>query len=385
MSKTVSQLKDEVAGLLTGTNLDNVTELDGAIERALRTFLQKASIPEASTSQILSLYDGVYDYTPPSNIFGGALRDVRPLGVSRTTLDYVYKKYIQDFDRTKAILPNGYQVTFETENGVNRMRIANTKAKARITLDTMTATTGWTASGSASSLVADETFFYQEPASLRFTLTGASQGILTKTLTTPLDLTTYQGVGVIFLALEIPSTNLTSVEIRLGSDSSNYYSLSVTQGFLGAWVAGDFLLTAFDLSQASTTGTPTITAMDYIRLAFTHGATMTNTRVGGLFISLPSPHKVIYETPAVFRNTSGTINSSIDANSDTILLNEAAYTILTYESAVEIGMQQGGKVSKGIMENFDFRLNNPDIGLYALYRANNPAQELSTTTNWYDD
>lgn len=395
--KTVATLRDGVAGLLTGTNLDNVTNLYGAFERALRTLLQKASIPEASTGENITLYDGVYDYTSPSSIFGGALRDIRPIGISRLPSDYVYKQPIELFDRTKALLPNGYAATFETVNGVNLMRIANTRATKRITLDGMNSATGWTAGGSASTPVADSSFFYQSPASLRFNLAGASSGTLTKTLTNSVDLTTYQGVGVVFLALELPdpATSLTSLELRIGSSATKYYSLSVTEGFLGAWVSGDFLLVAFDLADASVTATaPTITAMNYLRLSFTHGATMTNVRVGGIFISLPSPHKIFYESTAVFQLTGGgAISNSITNNNDIILLNDAAYNLYEHECAIACMIQMGGSLGTGVTATLNATLNgarakNGTIiayGLYDRYRADNPSEELRQIGNYYLD
>lgn len=394
MSRNISSLKDGVAGILTGTNLNNVQNIERAFERALSVFLQKASIPEASTSQLVTLYDGIYNYLAPSTMFGGALRDIRPLGLNRNIEDYVYRQPIAQFDRTKAFLPNGYAATFETENAVTFMRIANVKATPAINLDAMSATTGWTAAGSASGLVADSTFYYQSPASLRFLLTGASTGTLTKTLTTAIDLTSYRGVGVVFLALEIPATTLTSLTLKLGSSASAYYSLSVTQGFLGAWTAGDFLITAFDLAQASTTGSPTITAMNYIQLSFAHSATMTNVRVGGLSIALPSPHKVFYESTAIFQNaTSGVLSNFINSNTDIIVLNDSAYTIFEFECALAVALQQSGGKSSAQAAAIGVKLSGSrarngaviELGLYDLYRAANPSEELRQIGSWYDD
>lgn len=393
MSKTVADLKDGVAGLLTGTNVNNVTNIYRAFERALGLFLQKASIPESSTSQIFTIYDGVYNYLSPSYIFGGAIRDFRPIGATRFPDEFTYRQPIAVFDRTKACLPNGTQMTFETENGINYVRISSSTTKPRIILDPMTSTTGWVAAGGASSLVADSTFFYSGNASLRFNLAASPAGTLTKTLTTPIDLTSYQGVGVVFLALEIPSTSLTSVEFRIGSDASNYYKVTATQGFVGAWQAGDFSLTAFNLSAATTVGSPVITAMDYMQTIFTPSGAMNNVRVGSLWISLPCPHKMFFETTAVFQNsTSSVISNVIGADNDTILLNDSAYNIYEMECAITVGLQMGGSISTGLVGNLSSQLNGARarngsiiaLGLYDLYRSNNPSEELRVVDSYYD-
>ena len=219
--KTVSNLRDSVSGILTGINLNSVQNLNGAFERAARELCTLIYVPEASGKQAITLYDGVFDYATPTTIFGGSLVDFRPQGMSRTANDYVLKQPIAVFDRTKAYLQNGYQMTFEYVKGVGRVRIVSAKPTPRIELDSMTETTGWTAAGSASGLTKDTTVFWEEPAALRFTLTGSSAGTLTKTITSQ-DLTDYTGVGVVFLAIRTPSaSSLTSIEIRIGSDASN--------------------------------------------------------------------------------------------------------------------------------------------------------------------
>lgn len=387
MSRTVGNLKDSVSGLLQGATLDNITNLKGALERAARTVIQRVDVPEASGKQSIVLYDKVFDYPAPSTIFGGALVDIRPQGVSRNTWDYVYKKPVELFDRTKHTLPNGYMVTFESNNVTPIMRISQVKAKARAIIDQMNAITGWTASGSASTPVLDETVFYEDPASLRFTLTGSSTGILTKNLTNALSISSYEDVGVIFLALRVPSaTALTSIEVRLGSDASNYNNVTETEGFLGAWTANEWLLVAFDLSGASQTGTPNFSAIDYIQIRFTHTSTMTNVRVGGVFICLPSPHDILFQSAAIF-NVNGVLSNSITSDEDIINLNDAAYTLYEHESALTVAIQSGGKFGQGVVGMLDEILNGKsnDIGLYARYRADNPSEELRSVGSYYNE
>lgn len=386
--KTVSQHKDSVAGLLTGTVLDNVTNLDGALERAARITVQKIHAPEATGRQMVTLYDGVFTYEAPSSIFGGSLHDFRPQGNSRTPIDYTYKVPVNLFDREKKYLPNGYMLTFEWDNGTPLLRVSTPRAYPRAVLDPMTDDTGWTAAGSASGLVEDETVYYESPASLRFTLTGSSTGTLTKAIS-QVDLTKYEDVGVAFLAIRIPdgatATDLTNITIRLGSSDSVYDSVTATEGFLGAWTAGEWLLVALDFSTATSTGTPDWSAIDYVQIRLAHTATLTNFRVGGLWISLPTPHEMIYGTAAVFM-ASNTPSTTISSDNDSILFNDAALTIYEYLSAKEIALQMSGGVMTSQIQGFDAVLNGQgnEFGLLALYRADNPSGELRAVDNWYE-
>jgi hypothetical protein len=205
-------------------------------------------------------------------------------------------------------------------------------------------------------------------------------------------MTKYQNVAKVFLELNLPALNLTSIELRIGSDSANYYAVSATQGQLGAWTIGDFLDTPFDLSAASTVGAPDITKIKYVRLTFTTSATITNIRCGYLSACLPSQHKVMFSTAGIFKNA-GTMSNFITDDTDIILLNDAAYNMYELECAITIGLQEGGSMANGIISTLNGTLNGArsrtgqiiSLGLYDTYRAANPSQDLRTIGNYYND
>ena len=391
--KTVANLRDSVSGILTGLELNNVTNLNGALERTARELATRIYIPDTETHQSLTLYDGVTDYTAPTDIYGAGLIDLAPQGISRTILDYVIKQPQAVWDRTKAYLENGTHIAFSFIKGVGRIRIVSSRPTPKIELDPLTATTGWTAAGSASGLTKDSTVFWQSPAALRMLLTRNAVVTLTKTIPSQ-DFTNYTGVGVVFLAIRTPdATNLSSIAVRLGSSSSAYYSVSSTTGFLGAWTVNDWLLVALDLSTATTTGSPTATAITYAQIRVTHAATITNFYVGQLFISLPSPQDLIYQAASFFQTSGSNPSQTITNTGDSVLLNDAAYVIYEYECASTIAQQQGGTLSSGIIAEIDSKLNGKrarngmivQLGLYDIYRGENPKQELRSISNYLDD
>lgn len=397
MFTTVAEYKDSLTGMLTGTNLNDVTNLNGALERAARITLQQAKIPEAVDRTSFMLYDGVTDYPGDLDMFGTSIIDMRPQGVARVPTDYTYKDTMQNFDRNKGFTTNGHTVAFEYDRGEPIMRVTSPYSSPRIIIDPMNATTGWVAGGSATNLTTDSTVFYQAPAALRFNLAAAgSQGYIEKTLTNGFDLTAYKGVGVGFLAVDLPSaTDITSVGFHLGSDNANYFDVSNTQGFLGAWVAGTYLLVALDLALATQVGSPALTQMDYVRVYVNYdGGAQTNVRLGGLWISLPSPTEVIYQTAGIFKNSvTGLLSRRISSDNDYIILNDAAYTLYEHEGALAVLGQNGGSTGSGLAASISQKLYGArtrtgsviQLGLYDLYREENPAQELKTVDNWYTD
>lgn len=387
---TISQLKDGVSAILGGTTINNVSDISRALERAAATVLQRADIPEASGQTNYMFYNGVFDYPAPATIFGGALIDVQPQGVTRNPSDYVYKQPIELFDRTKCLLPNGVAVTFEHYLGQGIMRVAQVRAPLKVELDPMNATAGWTAAGTASGLTVDSTVYYQQPASLRLTV-AAGVGTLTKTINS-VNIANYQGVGVAFLAIYVPDvTDLTSITLKLGSSAVAYTAVTQTAGFLGAWVANDWLLIAFDLATGVNTGVPNFSAIDYVQVSITATNTLTNFRVGGLWISLPTPYTVLYQSDAIFL-VDGVLSQTITGDEDQIILNDAAYTLYEYESALAIAIQQGTPNMEQIIGNINSVLNGArarnggiiTLGLYDQYRAANPSEQIRQIGSYYD-
>lgn len=389
----VAQLKDKIAGLLTGIrDIEKVPDINGAIERASRVMSQKISIPEAGGRQSYLLYNGVFDNVAPETIFGGAIVDLRPQGVSRTSFDEVYRQQIKTFDMTKCRLPNGVEVTFEWRNGIPVMRVAQTRATPLAILDPMNATTGWTAGGHATGLALDSQVYYEQPAALRFNASTIGDSYLEKTLSNTVDLSSYAGIGMVFLAIYTPdAADLSSLTIRLGSNNANYIQVTVSEGFVGDFWADEYQLVGFDLSTATTVGTPDFTKIDYIRTTATVGAIINNIRFGKIFAALGSPYELLFKTAAIFL-ADGVTASTITDNNDQIILNDAAFTILEHEAAIAAYMNSGGSTSAQQVVALQGALNGArarngqviQLGLYDLYRAENPSETLVILGNFYE-
>lgn len=386
--KIVSQYKDSISAILSGVNLSRIPNINGAIERATRTLVQKAYIPEASGTQNITLYSGVIDYPCDQRIFGTAINDIKPQGVTRSVNDYVYRKQAQDFDRTKGYNFNGTMATFEYDNGTPIIRIISQIPTQNVTLDTMSDPTGWVLGGAGNNLFKDSTVYYKSPASLRFNgTTGVAT--LAKTINA-INLSSYQGVGVAFLAIELPpnslSTDLSSISIRIGSSATSYSEVTQTSGFLGSWTVGNFLLIAFDMANATNVLTPNWSVISYIQVRTNFGANVNNFRVGGLWISLPSQAQILYQSAAIFK-VQNNLSTTITNDNDQIILNDSAYTLLEYEGALSVLQQTGAGMSDSAALKIEQMLNgngSTNLGLYALYRGANPSEELQVIGSYYE-
>lgn len=388
--KTVSQYKDGVSAILSGLNLNSVSDLNGTLERAARTLVQKADIPEASGVQNITLYSGVFDYECNENIFGTAINDVRPQGVSRAPWDSTTKVFGQQFDRYKRYNQRQTVTTFEYQNGTPIIRINTPLPNQNATIDPMTSVGNWVVAGTASGLTQDMAVYYQSPASLRYSVTVGA-GTLTETLSSSVDLSSYEDVGVAFLAnyIQSGSSNLTSITLKIGSDSTNYNSVTATVPFIGTFTDNLWQLVAFDFSTASQTGAPDWSNIQYVQVTDNATGTITNIRVGDLFISQPTPSQILYNTAAIFLPTgSSTPLTTITANTDQIILNDPAYNLYLYEGALAILENTSGGEGDAMTERINRKLNgdgtDKNIGLYGMFRGDNPSQEIRQTQSYYN-
>lgn len=384
----VAQLKLSVGGLLTGTNLDNVTELDTALSRAARYVGQKVDAPEATGREPITLYSNVYYYNAPDKLFGTAVNIIRPQGnVNAGNLQAV-KVPMDIFTRGKFYFPNGYMIDLEYDKGVGIIGVSSNVPLPEVVLSSMSDASDWTASGSASTPITDSVNYYQTPASIRTTFTGSSTGILTSVIDA-VDLTDYEGVGVVFLAIETPSASLlTSITTRIGSSATDYFSVTSTEGFLGAWQADNWTLVAFDWATATETGTVDIENVDYLQVRVAHTGTLTNFRLGGMWIAQPSLNEIVYQTAAIFKNiTTGALSQDIGSDNDIIILSDPAYSILELESAKTIALQMSGGAYTTQIQGFDeilYGKGGDDVGLYGRYSANNPSNQLRQIDSYYE-
>lgn len=392
MLRTVQQLKNGVAGLLTGLNLNNITNLDTALSRAARHVAQKVDAPEATGRETITLYSGVYYYRAPEILFGTAVNLIRQQGMVSSLNQSSIKVPIDVFTRGKFYFPNGYMLDLEYDKGIGIIGVSSNVPLPRVNFSPMGSADDFTNGGTATAPITDTVNYYEQPASIRFNLVGSGTGTMTGTNTQSVDISDYEGVGVVFLAIETPSVaDLTNIAIRLGSDStgaSDYVQITETEGFLGAWQADQWTLIAYDLAGATETGTVDWTAVDYLQVRMAHTATINNFRLGGCWVAMPSLNEIIYQTAAIFKDsTTGELSQEITSDNNLIILNDAAFSILELECAKTIAMQQSGGEYTNQIKGFDDILlgNNAQEGLYQRYAANNPSTQLRTIDSYYDD
>lgn len=200
----------------------------------------------------------------------------------------------------------------------------------------------WVGSNDATGVSTDNQQFTENNGSVKFNITVAQSGsnaaTLTKTLSTAADLTAMRN-STMFVKFDIPKAisnprAITGFTFRIGTDASNYYESSVTAQCDNTRFTKGINRLAFDLENATTTGSPTITSMAYSMFQVNYGAAMTdllNLRFGAFYLCNYEPLVVQYYMNRLVYDVSAEVYlSRFDGTDDNdyVLLPDDAETVV---------------------------------------------------------
>ena len=347
MSYNIINLKARLAGILHGTTLNQITNFEGLVYSAASQFL--LDLDPQETKRIAELvnpiYNSVYDYAVPDDLKGNKIIDIRPQ-VNRTNVDFFPQRYGRDFDIFKW-LTQGF--TIQHNSGIKTVRISDPNLPVGITLNMVNSITGegtWTVGGDASNLEEDQIYYAAGNSSLKFQLNAAgSSGYLENSTMSKVDLTSHYNQGKIFLYVYLPdASNFTSIALRFGSDSANYYQKTVTADFNGNSFVDGWNLLAFDWDSATKVLSPDYTKIGYLRIDFAYNGTlMTGVRLDNIVSRLGSILEVVYYSKFIFKDvTTGAWQETITDDSNIINLDTESYNIFEALVAIYCAQQQQG-------------------------------------------
>lgn len=376
MSYSILNLKNDLTAVLHNTQLNQITNLDGLIDRAARTLL--LDIDPQETKRTLEfttpIYNTVYDYAIAPDVKGNKIVDIRPQ-VRRLPRDIWSQAYNQAFDIAKQnIFTATDMFTMNFNTGLKTIRINAPLLNAPIIVnyaDDLTDNGTWTVGGTGSSLALDNVNYVEGQGSLQFNTTVGSAYVENSTMSA-VNLSTYVNQSSLFVWVYIPTgTNLTSVNLRWGSSSANYYSLSVTQNqqataFVNGWNRCQFIW-----SSASTTGSPSSSAIDYLRVTLVTTGTNTGCRVNGIDNILGSILEYEYYSKYLFRDSStGAFQETVTDDSNLVNLDTESYNLLFNLVAFLSAQQQQGLDALFYDGNFFGQQYQQGVARYkAMYKS----------------
>ena len=181
-----------------------------------------------------------------------------------------------------------------------------------------------TTNGDGTTLTVDVVEFKQGSASLNFdadvSQSGNNKIEIGNTTLNSMDLGVYEDLSSWLFEAYIPDvTNYTGFTLYWGSDTSNYWSATVTTDVDGSdWVAG-WNTVKIDWAGATATSSPDVSAIDYMQIDFNYGAGQgddTDFRVDHLRLARPEKLTFHYLSWNVGTNTGGTDITVFAATTD---------------------------------------------------------------------
>jgi len=382
MSYTIANAREDLEGILHGTDLSKIQNLYYLMARAARNVLLKVDPPETiKITQITNaLHDEIYDYTAPSDLKGNKVIDIRPQ-VNREAGDSFAQRFSKQFDLFKS--SDTFQIRHNS--GTKSLRIAKSLTAAIVVneCESLTANGTWSAGGDASNLTLDELNYFSGSGALNFDVAASgSVGYVENSDMSQVDLSDDDEVGALWVRTYIPDTSIiTNYILRWGNDSSNYWHRTVTYPHDQTSFKTGWNELKFAWNGATEIGTVDPEAIDYLRVSVTYdGTAETDLRIDRISCSTGEIYEIEYYSDCIFRNSAGTWLTRPTAETDILNLGEDGINLWLYECALAMAQQVQGRDSVFDATYFGgVSLQE----LYRRYKASNPSQALKQVEHYY--
>ncbi len=327
MSYSITNANADLQSVLHGTNLNKVQGLNNLHNRTARQLLLDIDPIETERKVLTAtpIFNQIFDYACPVDLKGNRIIDISPQ-YQRYPSDVISQTYQQQFDTTKNSFLAPSDFTIQYNNAVKTIRINDIGLPSGTVLDACEATTGWTAGGTASNVRIDNLNFAVGSGSVKFDMT-AGTGSIFKTLASSLDLSAMLNQASLFYYLYAPA-GITSTELRFGSDSSNYYSISNTASYDSSAITLGWYLIGGQWLNATVVGTPDDTAISYVYIGVTSATALTGVSIDNIVAVMGLYRTLSYYSKYLFRDsTTGAFQETVTDNSNLINLDTESYNL----------------------------------------------------------
>lgn len=349
MSYSVLNLKQDLTGVIHGTTLNQIVNLNGIIYRAARQLL--LDVDPQETKRIMQfttpVFEQVWTYAMAPDVKGNKIFDIRP--IANRTLNQIFNQdYSQQFDLSKLnSLENQFNIDFNSS--VKTLNINAQLSVAPIVVNQATSPTTngtWTVGGGASAITTNDQNFIAGGSSIQFNLlAGQSSGYIETSNMDSIDLTNHLNLATEFLWTQLQTgSSITAVNYRWGSSSTNYYSKTVTVNQANTAFINGWNQLAFDWNGATIVGSPDVTNITYLRITYTYNSTLqTGILVNNIVSQLGQIMQYGYYSKYLFRDAiTGAYQETVTDDSNLINLDTESYNILFNQVGYLVAQQLQG-------------------------------------------
>ena len=287
------------------------------ITRALNDLMKGRTLPWQKRETTIDIYSNVFKYPLPSD-FSSFIKPGEALGVYPESIHKTYTRP-QEFYTNDNM---NFALSWERDTEYLLARLTGTADLKFEGFDDEASE--YTIAGDGSNGQKDTTNFREGTGSLRFDILDATnETTIVRNKSGVIDISEFINLGKLFTKLYMP-TAITSVSIKYGNDSANYYEISaVTAQFTNDdFEAGAWNEIAFDMQNTVETGVVDNTNIDYFEVIIDNtGVTDTNFRIDGLDFRLPTNLRMPYNANKIIEKASGSdiYLNTVDAGVNAII------------------------------------------------------------------
>lgn len=351
MAYNIQKLKADLTGVIHGTTLNKVVNLNGIIDRSARQLLQ--DIDPQETKRILQfatpIFETVYTYFLSPDVKGNAIIDIRPQ-VNRLPSEVFNQDYNQQFSRgIAASLAN--QFTIQWNQGIRTILVNAPLLNTGVIVNyasSIDQNGTWTVGGNASNLVVNPVNFLAGGGALMFDLSAGapgSTGFLENSTMQPVNLEDFVNFATWFLYTFLPTASVfSSVKLRFGSSAADYYEVDATQTQANTAFENGWNLLSYLWAGAPQTGTVDASAITYLRVEWTYdGTAQFGVMLNDIASRLGQIMEYEYYSKYMFRNNvTNAFQETVTDDSNLINLDTDSYNLLFNQVAYLTAQQLQG-------------------------------------------
>lgn len=383
MSYLHSTLSTDVTALCSGdfTAANLLTIVNKGVREVLQDVDLRSTIRKSALSP--NLFDDIFEYSAPTDLKGDCIIDIQPQ-INRSRLLNWDLTTPEEFDRYKEDnYSNRHLVALSNDDQVRTLLLASCVDDTSIVIDGLDSVGDWEGFGDGENLTLDTDDYVKGNGSINWDINatgGTTAGIYNESLD-EFDITDYAGTGSIFTWVYLSdATNVTNFIIRVGSDSSNYYYVTVTTKNDGTAFEGGWQLVRFDLSGKSETGSVDEDACTYVALYMTKDAAKTSEtdyRFDQIILKKGIHYYLKYYSKYGWISNAGTRLENSTATTDTLMCEADEYDMILAKVCSLMEQHLGNDYAS---EKFERDYQNKK----ANYIFKNPSQALMLQQIYYE-
>lgn len=381
----ISTVKSELEGILHGTTVNKITNINGVFNRAARRLL--LDLDPQETKRIVPLttqiYNSVYDYACPSDLKGNKIIDIRPQ-VQRKTNDKYIQNYNREFDIQKNLSFQGL-FTINIDSGVKTIRLNSPFLPQPVVInsaDDPTSNGAWIDSGGITNITQDTVNYAFGASSLSFDIDNSLSPTIRNSTMAAIDLSALENQGTFFFWVYLPTaSNMTQITFDIGSDAGNILRKAITTQHDGAVFQDGWNLLSADWADMQVFNSPDASAFSYIQLLFSNSTTAeAGVKLNGFQCILGKIMEIEYYSKCLFRNVNtGAFQETVLDDSDLINLDTETFNLFLNLAAMYAVQQSLGEDAT---YDTNFYMNEYEKGL-RKYKAIYKSEIQLPSTTYY--